>query len=120
VILLVVGAFVIMVWTIPRWSVFSGPPISRNSVLVLDLRGPIVEQEPPDISTFFTGAQPLVLHEINNAIDQAGSDSRIKGLVVRIAPMDTEWAKLEEIHQHLLDFRESGKPSVCYLGYDGA
>ncbi|MGC1581343.1 MAG: signal peptide peptidase SppA, partial [Candidatus Acidiferrales bacterium] len=43
----------------------------------------------------------------------------IKGLVVRIAPIDAGWAKLEEIHQHLLDFRASGKPSICYLGYDG-
>jgi protease IV len=119
VILLLVVAFVIMVWTIPHWSFFSGPPISWNSVLVLDLGGPIVEQQPPDVSTFFTGSQPLVLHEIDSAIDQAASDSRIKGLVVRIAPTDTGWAKLEEIHEHLLDFRKSGKPSVCYLGYDG-
>lgn len=119
VILLVLGALVIMLWTIPHWSFFSGPPISWNSVLVLDLSGPIVEQQPADISAFFTGSQPLVLHEINDAIDQASSDSRIKGLIVRIAPMDAGWAKLEEIHQHLLDFRKSGKPSVCYLGYDG-
>ena len=119
VILLVVAAVIIMVATIPHWSFFSGPPISWNSVLVLSLGGSIEEQQPPDVSSFFLGSQPLVLHEINDAIDQARSDSRIKGLVVRIASMDTGWAKLEEIHQHLLDFRASGKPSVCYLGYDG-
>jgi protease IV len=119
VILLAIAAVVIMAWTIPHWSFFSGPAISWDSVLVLDLSGPIEEQEPPDVSSFFLGSQPLVLHEINDAIDQAKSDSRIKGLVVRIATMDAGWAKLEEIHQHLLDFRASGKPSICYLGYDG-
>jgi protease IV len=119
VILLVVAAVVIVFWTIPHWSFFAGPAVSWNSVLVLDLSGPIEEQQPPDVSSFFLGSQPLVLHEINDAIDQARSDSRIKGLVVRIAPMDAGWAKLEEIHRHLLDFRVSGKPSVCYLGYDG-
>lgn len=119
VIVIVIAVALIIVWTVPRWPVFSGPAISWNSELVLDLSGPIVEQEPPDISNFFLGARPLVLHEIDDAIDQARSDSRIRGLVVRIAPMDTGWAKLEEIHQHLLDFRSSGKPSICYLGYDG-
>ncbi|MGB6482401.1 MAG: signal peptide peptidase SppA [Candidatus Acidiferrales bacterium] len=119
VILLVVAAVIIMLWTIPRWSFFAGSAISWNSVLVLDLSGPIEEQQPPDVSSIFLGSQPLVLHEIDDAIDQASSDSRIKGLVVRIAPIDTGWAKLEEIHRHLLDFRASGKPSVCYLGYDG-
>lgn len=119
VIVIVIAVALIIVWTVPRWSFFSVPTISGNSELVLDLSGSIVEQEPPDISNFFLGARPLVLHEIDDAIDQARSDSRIRGLVVRIAPMDTGWAKLEEIHQHLLDFRSSGKPSICYLGYDG-
>lgn len=119
VIVIVIVAVIIVFGAFPRWSFFSVPTISGNSELVLDLSGPIVEQEPPDISNFFLGARPLVLHEINDAIDQARSDSRIRGLIVRIAPMDTGWAKLEEIHQHLLDFRSSGKPSICYLGYDG-
>lgn len=119
VILIVIAAVVIIFLTIPRWSFFSGPAVSWNSELVLDLSGPIVEQEPPDISNFFLGTRPLVLHEIDDAIDQARDDSHIRGLVVRIAPMDTGWAKLEEIHRHLLNFRSSGKPSICYLGYDG-
>lgn len=119
VILLVIATVIILVWTVPRRTFFSGPAISWNSVLVLDLSGTIEEQQPPDVSSFFLGSQPLVLHEINDAIDQARSDSRIKGLVVRIAGMDAGWAKIEEIHQHLLDFRASGKPSICYLGYDG-
>lgn len=119
VIVIVIAAVVVLFLAVPRWSFFSGPAIPWNSELVLDLSGPIVEQQPPDISNFFTGSRPLVLHEIDDAIDEARSDSRIRGLVVRIAPMDTGWAKLEEIHQHLLDFRSSGKPSVCYLGYDG-
>jgi protease IV len=119
VILLVVAAVIIMIWTLPRWSFLAGPPIRRNSVLVVNLSGPIEEQRPPEVSDIFLGSQPLTLHEVNDAIDQARSDSRIQGLIVRIAPMEAGWAKLEEIHQHLIDFRASGKPSVCYLGYDG-
>lgn len=119
VILLVIAAVVIMFWAIPHSFVFHNAEIPWNSVLVLNLSGNIQEQQPLDVSNIFLGSQPLVLHEINSAIDQAATDSRIKGLVVRIAPVDAGWAKLEEIHQHLLDFRASGKPSLCYLGYDG-
>jgi protease IV len=119
IILLVVTAVIIMIWTLPRWSFLAGPPIRWNSVLVVNLSGPIEEQRPPEVSDIFLGSQPLILHEVNDAIDQARSDSRIQGLIVRIAPMEAGWAKLEEIHRHLLDFRASGKPSVCYLGYDG-
>lgn len=119
VILLVIAVAVILLIMVPRWSFFSGPQISWNSTLVLNLSGPIVEQRPSDVSALFLGAQPAALHEIDDAIDQARSDSRIRGLVVRIAPVDAGWAKAEEVHQHLLDFRKSGKPSICYLGYDG-
>jgi protease-4 len=114
VILLVIGALVLAVWIFSR-----GPSISSNSVFVLDLDGTISEQRPADLSSVLFGSQALVLHEITDSIDQARTDSRIKALVVRIAPLETGWAKLEEIHSHLLAFRASGKPSICYLGYDG-
>ncbi|HEV2297306.1 MAG TPA: signal peptide peptidase SppA [Candidatus Acidoferrales bacterium] len=114
IIVLVIVAFLGIVWTFSR-----GPSISSNSVLVLDLDGPIVEQRPADFSSALFGSHALVLHEITDALDQAASDSRIKGLIVRIAPLETGWGKLEEIRSYLLAFRASRKPSLCYLGYDG-
>ena len=115
VVILVIVAFLGVIWVFSR-----GASISSNSVLVLDLDGPVVEQKPADLSSALFGTHALVLHEITDALDQARTDSRIKGLVVRIAPLEAGWGKLEEIRTHLLAFRESGKPSICYLGYDGA
>ncbi|MFI5127669.1 MAG: signal peptide peptidase SppA [Candidatus Acidiferrales bacterium] len=120
VILLVIAAVVLFIWIVPHWAFTSGGTISSNSVLVLDLNGSIEEQRAADLSSVFFGSQTLVLHEINDAIDSARTDPRIEGLVVRIGPLETGWAKLEEIHSHLLAFHASGKPSICYLGYDGA
>ncbi|HVA72499.1 MAG TPA: signal peptide peptidase SppA [Candidatus Limnocylindrales bacterium] len=119
VILLVVAAAVLIFWLVPWWMISSGGTISSNSTLVLDLSGQIKEQRPADFSNVFFGSRALVLHEITDAIDAARTDPKIKGLIVRIGPLDTGWAKLEEIHAHLLAFDASGKPSVCYLGYDG-
>lgn len=120
VILLVIAAVVLFIWIVPHWAFTSGGTISSNSVLVLDLNGSIEEQRAADLSSVFFGSSTLVLHEINDAIDSARTDPRIEGLVVRIGPLETGWAKLEEIHSHLLAFHASGKPSICYLGYDGA
>lgn len=119
VILLVIAAVVLFIWIVPHWAFRSGVTISSNSVLVLDLNGSIEEQRSTDLSSVFFGSPTLVLHEINDALDSARTDPRIEGLVVRIGPLETGWAKLEEIHAHLLAFHASGKPSICYLGYDG-
>ena len=119
VILLVIAAVVLLIWIVPHWTFTSSETISPNSVLILDLNGTIEEQRATDFSSILLGSRALVLHEINDAIDSARTDPRIKGLVVRIGPLETGWAKLEEIHSRLLAFHASGKPSVCYLGYDG-
>lgn len=110
----VVLFFVLMVWMVSR-------PIHvlRKSELVIDAAGAIEEQRPEDIFSAFGGNNTPVLHEYLDAIDSARNDSRITGIVVRIAPLETGWGKVEEIRSHLLNFRKSGKPSLCYLGYDG-
>src|ERR1700723_101344 len=101
------------------WSASKpGLRIASNSVLVMDASGQIEEQRAPDFFSTFNGTVP-VLHDYIDALDQARTDPRITGLVVRIAPLQTGWGKLEEIRAHLLKFRSSGKPSICYLGYDG-
>lgn len=114
VILLLVAAFLVGVWMLT-----STERVPAKSVLVLDLNGPIEEQRPTDIWSTLAGSPVLVLHEINDALDQAKTDPRITGLVVRIGPLETGWGKLEEIHEHLMAFRASHKPSICYLSYDG-
>src|SRR5580658_3132679 len=93
--------------------------LPSNAVLVIDAAGQIEEQRSPDLFSAFNGYTVPVLHDYVDAIDTAAKDSHITGLVVRIAPLETGWGKLEEIRSHLLAFRKSGKPSICYLGYDG-
>jgi protease IV len=114
IILVLIFLVVLMFWSASK----PGLRIASNSVLVIDASGQIEEQRAPDFFSAFNGTVP-VLHDYLDAIDQARSDSHITGLVVRIAPLETGWGKLEEIRAHLLRFRDSGKPSICYLGYDG-
>src|SRR6202522_72861 len=93
--------------------------LPSNAVLVIDATGQIEEQRSPDLFSAFSGFTTPVLHDYGDAIDAAAKASPHAGLGVRIAPLETGWGKLEEIRSHLFAFRKSGKPSICYLGYDG-
>jgi protease IV len=100
------------------WILWAPSHLPSNSVLVVDAAGEINEQRSTDLVHAFSGYQP-VLHDYLDTIDSAARDHRISGIVVRIGPLQTGWAKIEEIRSHLIAFQKSGKPSVCYLGYDG-
>lgn len=101
------------------WVAWKPARLLQNSVLVIDAAGEINEQRPFDLVSAFNGNTIPVLHDYLDGIDSAASDSRITGLVVRIAPLQVGWGKLQEIRSHLIAFQKSGKPSICYLGYDG-
>jgi len=117
IIFVLVAFFVLIIWVASRSG--GGARIASNSVLVVDTEGAIEEQRPVDFFSALTGERIPVLHDYLDAIDNARTDSRITGLVVRIAPLATGWGKLEEIRAHLINFRKSGKPNICYLGGDG-
>ena len=114
VIVLVIVAVVILI------IIASQPArVASNSVLVLDVSGEINEQRAMDIFSALGGEFIPVQHDFVDALDTAKSDPHIDALVVKIGPLATGWGKLEEIRSHILAFRTSGKPSVCYLGGDG-
>jgi protease IV len=115
---LVIG-FLILFFIIVIWAASKPARLPSNAVLVIDADGEINEQRTPDFFAELNGGGTPVLHDYLDAIDAARGDSRIQGIVVRVAPLETGWAKLEEIRNHLIEFRKSGKPSICYLGYDG-
>lgn len=114
VILLVLAAIVVII------VIASSPArVASNSVLLLELSGEINEQRSMDFFSAIGGQFTPVQHDFIDALDTAKSDPHIDALVVKIGPLETGWGKLEEIRSHMLAFRASGKPSICYLGGDG-
>ncbi|MGA8143217.1 MAG: signal peptide peptidase SppA [Candidatus Acidiferrales bacterium] len=114
----IVIGFLVLFFIIVIWAASKPARLPSNAVLVIDADGEINEQRAPDFFADLSGGGTPVLHDYLDAIDAARGDSHIRGLVVRVAPLETGWAKLEEIRAHLIEFRKSGKPSICYLGYD--
>jgi uncharacterized membrane protein YqiK len=89
IIVLVVFFVVLIFWTASKPNI----RIASNSVLVIDATGQIEEQRAPDFFSAFNGTVP-VLHDYLDALDNARTDPRVTGVVVRIAPLQTGWAKL--------------------------
>jgi protease-4 len=92
--------------------------VAPGSVLVIDLTGPVEEQKATGFLGALFGGDIVVLHQVLDAVDSAKTDSRVAGLVVKVYNPEARWGKLQEIRDHLIDFRSSGKPSLCLLGGD--
>jgi protease-4 len=110
----IIAVLVLIFVLISRWK--GGTP--SDSVLVIDLSGPIEEQKPGGAFAELFGPKVLVLHKITEAIDRAKDDDNIAGIVVKVSSPGAGWAKLQEIRAHLLEFRKSVKPTICYMSGD--
>ena len=93
--------------------------LPSNAVLVIDAAGQIEEQRTPDIFSAFNGSTVPVLHDYVDAIDAAAKDSHITGPRRAHRAAGNRLGQARGNSHHLLAFRKSGKPSICYLGYDG-
>lgn len=85
--------------------------LGANNVLTISLAGPIVEQPGRLFGDEPVG--PLSLREIDTALRHAANDARIAGVVLRVGPLLTGFAKAQEIRSAIHAFRDSGKPVVA-------
>ena len=105
-IVLVVGA-VVAVSRLPvagRTSV----PVASPSVLTLTIAGPFAEDGGRGGFPSIVPSRGRLLREVIDAIDHAGADSRIKGLVVKI-DASPGMAQTQELRAALKRFRGAGK-----------
>lgn len=96
--------------------------ISNNSILVLKAGVPIPDrgdQNPLsgiDIMNLTLNPVPG-LNEILHSIQKAGTDNKIKGILIENGLLSAGWATTEEIREALLKFRENGKFVISYSDY---
>lgn len=90
---------------------FGRPPsIKSNSYLEINLSGSLVEKSSPDLFMSFFGLSPaLSMHDIWLNFQKAKRDSRIKAIVLRLGMLQCGWAKVNEIRDLVLQFRQTGK-----------
>ncbi len=100
------------------FAVGKAPTVGRNSTLVLRLDDDLHEVPTEGVTQLFEGNRPSGLRAVLEHLRKAKADPRVKALLVVPAGMDARlWAKVQEVHDAILDFRKSGKQAIAYLEY---
>ncbi len=92
------------------------PTVADGSTLILKLEGDVPEKAAPEIPLpFFEGQSPMTVQQLWATLRKAAVDSRIKAVIFEPRRIGAGWAKMQEIHQELEQFRKSGKPLIAFL-----
>lgn len=120
VIIAVVGIFVVLL-AVGRLFSPKQPVVEANSALVLSLSGDLPEAAPVEIPLPFIESQATpTIRDLWTSLREAAKDARIKALVLEPHGLAIGWAKLQEVHQELEDFKKSGKPVYAVLHSPGS
>lgn len=91
--------------------------IKNNSVLVINLSGPLNERTEENFITKFVGktANETSLEDVLSGIEKAKADKNIKGIYLEAGVfVPNSYAALQEIRYALIDFKKSNKWIVAY------
>jgi protease-4 len=94
------------------------PSVPAHSVLVLEVGGDLPESAPTDVVSYLRGARTPTVRSIVEMLHQAKTDTRVTAVLLEPTGFGSPyWAKVQELRDALVDFRESGKPIYAYLEY---
>ena len=121
--LVVVLTGIILMFVVMRVASSFGdrkPTVADGSTLILKLEGDVPEKAAPEIPLpFFEGQSPMTVQQLWVTLKKAAVDSRIKAVIFEPRGVGAGWAKMQEIHQELEQFRKTGKPLVAFLRNPG-
>jgi protease-4 len=90
--------------------------VSPGSTLVLDLEGDVPERLPAEIPIpLLQNQRTMSVEQVWDAFRRAATDPRVRGILFEPRGLDIGWAKMQEIHDEIVQFKKSGKPIVTYL-----
>lgn len=84
-----------------------------GKIVRLTLRGQVFESSPP--MTPFGGSMGATLPELVGVIEKAAKSDSTVGLIVRIQSPMIGWTQIQTMRRALVKYRQSGKPSYCFL-----
>ena len=92
------------------------PSVQENSVLVLNVSGPLPDYAPNDPMAEFVGInQPQSFSSLLTQLRKAKADKRIGAVLVDIKFPQIGWGKADELRNAIKGVRESGKPVYAYM-----
>ena len=96
------------------------PSVADGSTLVMKLEGEVPEKAPTEFPIPFLESQsPLTVADVWLTLRKAAADPRIRAVLFEPEHLAIGWARMEELHAELEQFRKSGKPLVAFLRTPG-
>lgn len=95
-----------------------GPSVPSNATLVLRVPGGLTEIMPSGLLGQVFEAPPT-LRSVVDSLRKAAVDDRVSRVVLVPSGGQALWAKVQEVRDAVLAFKQSGKPIVAYLEYGG-
>jgi protease IV len=92
-----------------------GGSVPGTTVLTLDLEPAPVEHAGTDpITQALAGSDEVTVRDIVDALERAGSDDRVEGLLVTLGGASGGMAVAQEIRDAIAAFRDEGKFAIAY------
>jgi len=97
---------------------YGSPSWGGQAYVYVGLQGDIPENPSPELGALFERRQ-LPLRSLIRGLDQAAQDPDVTGLMLRVGPLATGWARVQEIRAAVARFRRSGKPAYAHVEFCG-
>ncbi len=96
------------------WSMNRAPRIAANTVLSIDLTDALPDTAGDGGLSQILFPSGMSLADTLDAIERAGSDPRVKGIVARIGDSGMGLAQVQELRDAIAAFRAKGKHAIAY------
>ncbi|MDP9954370.1 protease-4 [Epilithonimonas hungarica] len=117
--IIIAGFFLFFIGFIILSSISGGTDVKSNSVLTLDLKTKIIDSPSEDQEDIFAfnnkeKETSVLLYDILQAIENAKTDDKIKGISLEMDNINAGMTQLDDIRNALIDFKKSGKFVYAY------
>jgi len=87
--------------------------VAENSILEISIKNNIVDRSNDnELAYLLAGGEDVSstsLEDVKNALEKAKNDKNIKGIFLKIGFFEGGFASIQEMRQHILNFKKSGK-----------
>lgn len=90
------------------------PSVPSRAILEVDLERALPETPPDDPFAVFGGERPLTLRDVVDALEKAGDDPHVVGLVARLGAAPIGVAEIQEVRDAVKAFRGKKKFAIAY------
>ncbi|MPS75160.1 MAG: signal peptide peptidase SppA [Chryseobacterium sp.] len=117
--IIMAGFFLFFIGFIILSSISGGTDVKSNSVLTLDLKTKIIDSPSEDQEDIFAfnnkeKETSVLLYDILQAIENAKTDDKIKGISLEMDNINAGMTQLDDIRNALIAFKKSGKFVYAY------